>query len=172
LPPSEKADRGALQFSGGQTGRLLSALIWSAAAFACGSPEVEGTADAGVVVHVEQADSGQVLIEAHADLAITADERRQGLRGHAPLAPGDALLLILPRELEICIVNNDVSFAIDAIYARGNGNILAVERNIPADDGTARCHLDVRWVVEIAAGEARVVEPGDRLIIDSLPPLP
>lgn len=125
-----------------------------------------------MVVRVERADSGQVLLEAHADLAITADERRQGLRGHAPLAPGEALLLILPRELEICIVNSGVGFAIDAIYARESGNILAVERAIPADDGTARCHLDVRWVVETAAGEAGAARPGDRLRIDSLPPLP
>lgn len=127
--------------------------------------------DAGqTTIRIERSTSGQILLEAHhVELAVTAEERRQGLRGHLPLATGEALVLIFPRELEVCVVNNGVQFAIDAVFAAEDGKILAIEHDIPAADGSARCHQGVRWVVETAAGQAEFVRPGDRLFVDPLP---
>ena len=122
--------------------------------------------DAGVRVRIERPGSAQAVLEAHCELAVTAEERRQGLRGSDPLLPGQALLMVLPRELEVCIVNDGVTFSIDAIYARNSGSVLAIERDIPANDGTARCHEGVRWIVETAAGEAAEVAAGDELVIE------
>lgn len=126
--------------------------------------------DAGqTAIRIERSSNDQLLLEAHrVELAVTAEERRQGLRGHVPLGPGEALVLIFPRELEVCVVNSGVQFAIDAVFAAEDGDVLAIEHDIPADDGSARCHEGVRRVVEIAAGQAGLVRPGDRLFIGPL----
>lgn len=110
---------------------------------------------------------GKIVLEARAEVARTEDERRRGLRGHAPLAAGEALLIELPLELDdICVVNDGVTFAIDAVFVRADGIVVAIERSIPAGDARPRCHDRTRWIVEIAADQARDVAPGARMIID------
>jgi uncharacterized membrane protein (UPF0127 family) len=129
--------------------------------------------DQRLLLRIEQPDGtpdARIVLEARAELARTEDERRRGLRGHAPLAPGEALLIELPFELDgICVVNDGVTFDIDAVFVRTDGVVTAIERLIPAGDPTARCHDRTRWIVETAAAQARDVEPGDRLIIDLTP---
>jgi len=114
-----------------------------------------------VRVTVERADA--IVLAVDAEVARTADERRTGLRGHAPLADGEGLLIEMPQPLDICIVNDGVDFAIDAIYAAADGTVIAIERNIPAGDPTARCQSAVRWVLEVNAGAAAPVSTGDHL---------
>jgi len=116
-----------------------------------------------VRVTVERAGSGETVLAVDAEVARTADERRAGLRGHAPLANGEGLLIEMPQPLDICIVNDGVDFAIDAIYAVDDGTVIAIERNIPAGDPTARCQSAVRWVLEVGAGGAAAVSAGDHL---------
>ena len=82
-----------------------------------------------------------------------------------PLGPDEALLLPFPIEDRICIVNDGVGFAIDALYASGDGTVVAIERAIPAGDAEPRCHDGVQRVVETSAGELAGVEVGDRLIL-------
>jgi uncharacterized membrane protein (UPF0127 family) len=98
-----------------------------------------------------------------AERARTADERRQGLRGREPLPEGRGLLLEFPVEDEVCIFNEGVDFAIDAVYADATGRVVAVERRIPAGDGSSRCHRPVQYILELRAGVARDVREGDRL---------
>ncbi|HJL14207.1 MAG TPA: DUF192 domain-containing protein [Sandaracinaceae bacterium LLY-WYZ-13_1] len=114
----------------------------------------------GRVVTVETADAA---LELCAEVATTEAERRQGLRGRAPLAPDEALLLDFPTPDEICIVNDGVDFAIDALYAAPDGTVVAVERAIAAGDPTPRCHPGTEDVLETAAGVLAGVAPGDRL---------
>jgi uncharacterized membrane protein (UPF0127 family) len=117
-----------------------------------------------VDVRVERA--GAAVLEIRAEVAATADERRAGLRGHPPLGPDEGLLIVMPEPLEVCIVNDGVDFAIDAIYAADDGEVVAIERAIAAGDGTARCHPAVRRVLEVAAGVADPVAIGDLLVVD------
>ncbi|MCB9592516.1 MAG: DUF192 domain-containing protein [Sandaracinaceae bacterium] len=98
-----------------------------------------------------------------ARVAATEAERLRGLRGEGPLAPGEGLLLPFPVEDEICIVNDGVSFALDVAYADAAGQVVAIERRLPANDGTPRCHAPVRDVLEVAAGELDGVSVGDTL---------
>lgn len=98
-----------------------------------------------------------------AEVASTEAERAQGLRGRDPLGPGEALLLEFSVEDEICIVNDGVSFAIDAAYADADGVVVALERAIAAGDPTPRCHARTQRVLETAAGELEAAEVGDRL---------
>lgn len=148
--------------------------LWTglAAASCAPGPGADVRPDAGVdsdpraLVRVEQA-GGAIVLEARAELARTEDERRRGLRGHAPLDPGEALLIELPLELDdICVVNDGVDFDIDVVFVRADGVVTAIERLVPAGDAGARCHDRTRWILETAAGQARDVEPGDRLIIE------
>jgi uncharacterized membrane protein (UPF0127 family) len=131
--------------------------------------ELDGGAelpDSRALLRIERPDSGALVLEARAEVARTEAERRRGLRGHVPLAPGEALLIELSLELDdICVVNNGVSFEIDAVFARADGTVVAVERAIPAGDASARCHDQTRWIVETAAGQARSVWPSDRLSV-------
>lgn len=97
------------------------------------------------------------------EVAETETARIEGLRGRDPLGPGEALHLPFPVEGEVCVVNDGVSFAIDALYADPDGAVVAVERGIPAGDATGRCHR-AQHVVETAAGELDAVDVGDRLL--------
>jgi len=119
--------------------------------------------DGRIEVSVER--DGVSVLEVRAERAITADERRRGLRGHPGLGERDGLLIELPVVTEVCIVNGGVGFAIDAVHADGDGVIVAVERAIAAGDEQARCHDGVLDVLETAAGVAGDVAVGDRLVI-------
>ncbi len=122
--------------------------------------------DAGAVVRIESATTGEALLVADADRAVTADERMRGLRGRAALAAGEGLLIEIPIATEVCIVNDGVAFAIDAIYASEAGEVIAIEREIAAGDGTPRCVAETRRVLEVSAGAASSVRVGDRMVVE------
>ncbi|MFW6086283.1 MAG: DUF192 domain-containing protein [Myxococcota bacterium] len=119
--------------------------------------------DAARRVRVESP-AGELRLEVFVDEARTAEERMQGLAGRDGLDPGEGLLLIFPAEGEVCIVNEAVPFAIDALFIDGAGTVGAVERHIPAGDSTARCHGATLEVLEVAAGVADPVRVGDQLV--------
>lgn len=93
----------------------------------------------------------------------TAAGRRVGLRDVAVLPDDRGLLLVFPVEDEVCIVNDGVGYPIDVIHASTDGEVVAIERAIPAGDATARCHPATRQVLEVGAGVAARVMLGDRL---------
>jgi uncharacterized membrane protein (UPF0127 family) len=101
-----------------------------------------------------------------ADVAATEAERREGLAGRPPLEEDEGLWLAFSVEGEVCIVNGDVGYAIDAVYADSANVVQAVAPNIPAGDATARCERATRNVLEVRAGEASGVQPGDILVIE------
>ena len=106
-----------------------------------------------------------VLVDVEVDLAITARERTTGLRGRTTLAPSEGLVLAFPVASEVCLVNDGVPFPIDTIYADDDGAVVAVEP-LDADDPTPHCHPDTRTVLEIVAGAASEVVPGDVLTVE------
>ena len=76
---------------------------------------------------------------------------------------------VWPAEVEACIHNEPVAYAIDAIYAAATGTVVAVERELPAGDATVRCHEGVQRVLEVRARVAARVEPGDELVVQARP---
>lgn len=106
---------------------------------------------------------GGTLFSACAQVASTAQERARGLMGSAPLGEHEALWLQWPTSVEACIHNVGVSFAIDAVFVDEAGLVMAVERSIPANDPTVRCHTMTRHVIEVRAGGARRVSEGARV---------
>ena len=97
------------------------------------------------------------------EVAETEAERTRGLRGREPLAPGEGLLLVFPVEDEICVVNDGVGFGIDVAYANAAGEVVALEREVGAGDGTPRCHGPTQDVLEVPAGALAGVAVGARL---------
>lgn len=107
---------------------------------------------------------GEVRLEVFADVADDERERREGLTRYDSLAAGRGLLIVLPAEGEVCITNAKVDFAIDAVFAAADGTVVAVERNVPRDDVTLRCHGSTRRILEVNGGDASAVSPGDQLV--------
>jgi len=125
------------------------AAVWASA---CGDP--------GPRVDVSR--DGALVLSVYVRLAETAAERAQGLRGSAPLASDEGLLIVLPRELGVCVVNDGVPESIDAVFASDADRVTAVEAAIPADDPTARCHR-ARRILELPGGRAAPIQLGDTL---------
>ena len=131
-------------------------LVWIAAAMI--------VASCGDELEAEVRDAtGQRVLRVRVDLAETAEERRQGLRGRTQLGEREGLWLRFPVEGEVCLTNQGVGFDIDALFASREGTIVAVERAIAADDGNPRCHDGTADVLEVRAGVALGVGLGDVL---------
>lgn len=104
-------------------------------------------------------------LEVCAEVASTEAARRQGLTSRSTLAEDEGLLLDFPFADEICIVNQGVGFAIDAIYVDPTDRVTRVERSIDAGDARPRCQPDTQRVLEVAAGVAALVTTDDELAV-------
>ncbi len=114
-------------------------------------------------VDLVAADGAVVRAFTHVEHATTPEARAQGLGGHAPLGPDDAMVLDYPVVDRACITNAPVGFPITAVFAAQDGRIVGVE-SFAANDARTPCHDGVLTVVETdtsgaasAAGAARVV---------------
>jgi len=142
---------------GGSTGLCLLVLPLLAA---CGGSG--GGDDATVRV---LATDGAERFAVDVEIADDEAERLAGLRGRDGLDAGEGLLIVLPAQGEVCITNRGVAFAIDAVFASEDGTVTALAAGIAADDDSLHCADGVRYVLEVAAGVAEGVRPGNRVII-------
>jgi len=83
---------------------------------------------------------GNVQLELEIAIAETEYERQEGLRLHGPLAENEALLLIFPRESEVCITNTGVPFPIHVLYITATHQITATQPDIPPNAPGPYCH--------------------------------
>lgn len=111
-----------------------------------------------------QAPDGEPRLRVHVQVARTAAERRQGLRGRASLGDDEGLWIAFPVEGEVCLVNDGVPFGVDALFVDAASTVTAVASLAP-DQATPVCGL-ARDVLELAAGRAASVEVGDRAVLD------
>ena len=74
---------------------------------------------------------GNIQLELEIAIAETEYERQEGLRLHGPLAENEALLIIFPRESEVCITNTGVPLPIHVLYISATHQVTATEPNIP-----------------------------------------
>jgi uncharacterized membrane protein (UPF0127 family) len=74
---------------------------------------------------------GNVQLELEIAIAETEYERQEGLRLHGPLAKNEALLLIFPKEAQVCITNTGVPFPIHVLYITATHQITATQPDIP-----------------------------------------
>jgi uncharacterized membrane protein (UPF0127 family) len=83
---------------------------------------------------------GNVQLELEIVIAETEYERQEGLRLHSPLAKNEALLMIFPKQTQVCITNTGVPYPIDVLYLSASGHLIATELNIPPNTPGPYCH--------------------------------
>ncbi len=105
---------------------------------------------------------GEPILTLRVGLAEDELARREGLRAYPPLVPGQGLLLLFPGTSEVWI---------DAIFVDARGDVIQIERAIPAHDERARCVPETRAVLEVLAGAAGGARPGDQLVVAGVLPI-
>ena len=100
---------------------------------------------------------GNVQLELELAIAETEYERQEGLRLHGPLAENEALLLVFPKEAQVCITNTGVPYPIDVLYLSASRHLIAIDLNIPPNAPGPYCHPATQLLLELKG--------------DTLPPL-
>lgn len=118
----------------------------------------------GTGIHVLDAE-GVSKLDTCAEWAGSEEERKQGLSGRAVLAPGDGLWMEFPTVGEVCITGEGMQFPIDVIFVDDASKVVA-KRSLGAGDKNQICEQGVQNVLEVNAGEAKYVGPGDTVQID------
>ena len=88
----------------------------------------------------------------------------RGLLGRASLAPDEGMLFRPAGSIHMFFMR----FPIDAVFCDRELRVLGVERGL-RPWRTAR-RRGAKVVIELAAGAAAEVEPGDRLVLDRMEP--
>ena len=101
---------------------------------------------------------GNVQVELEISIAETEYERQEGLRLHGPLAENQALLLIFPREAQVCISNTGVPFPIQVLYISQAHQITATE-HIPAQAPGPYCHPATQLALELRGDTLHPLNP-------------
>jgi uncharacterized membrane protein (UPF0127 family) len=100
------------------------------------------------------------VVCARCELAVNPWTRFRGLMGRASLAPDEGMLFRPAGSIHMFFMR----FPIDAVFCDGDLRVLKVARGLaPWRTAGAR---GAKVVVELAAGAAAGVEPGDRLSLE------
>ena len=100
------------------------------------------------------------VVCARCALAVNPWTRFRGLMGRDALAPDEGMLFRPAGSIHMFFMR----FAIDAVFCDRELRVLKVERSLaPWKTAGAR---GARVVIELAAGAASSIEPGDRLVLD------
>jgi uncharacterized membrane protein (UPF0127 family) len=102
------------------------------------------------------------LVCARCELADSPFQRMRGLLGRASLAPDQGMLFRPAGSIHMFFMR----FPIDAVFCDAELCVIGVEPNL-APWRTAR-RRGAKAVIELAAGAAAELEPGDRLTVDTM----
>lgn len=89
------------------------------------------------------------------EVAQTEDEQRRGLQGRTFLEPDAGMLFDLGAPRSAYFWMRDVPIALDMVFVDARGFVLGVTTASPHDDTPRWSPGPVRYVVELAAGEAK-----------------
>ena len=96
--------------------------------------------------------SGTPLVDVPVITATTAAERMAGLGAYPNLPLTVGLVLVFPVEGQVCLTNEPVSYAIDAILANELGEEVGRRCGWPAGSPDVQCWNDVKYVLEMHGG--------------------
>jgi uncharacterized membrane protein (UPF0127 family) len=105
--------------------------------------------------------TGGEVVCAHCELADTPLKRMRGLLGRSGLGPEEGMLFRPAGSIHMMFMR----FPIDAVFCDRDLVILGVERDLKPWK-TAR-RKGAKVVVELAAGAAEGLQPGDRLFLET-----
>jgi uncharacterized membrane protein (UPF0127 family) len=88
------------------------------------------------------------------DIADTPEERERGLSGRPSLAQGTGLLFVFEDSRRHGFWMKDMSFPIDMIWAREDGVIISIERNVSPESYPKVFYPSeaAKYVLEVPAG--------------------
>ena len=92
-----------------------------------------------------------------ARVALTDNDRAQGLSGVTELAPDQALLMAFPSDDEWGIWMKDMKVPIDIVWLNSNKKVIYIVTDVPADISTSKVFkpkTPAKYVIEMAAGTA------------------
>ncbi len=101
-----------------------------------------------------------------AEVADNPWTRFRGLMLRAPLGNGEGLVIKPCSSIHMMFMR----FAIDAVFFDRDGRVTRVARGVRPWVGLAFGGKGARGVIELPAGAAATVEPGDELVFESLQP--
>jgi hypothetical protein len=106
--------------------------------------------------------TGGEVVCAHCELAETPLRRMRGLLGRAGLEPDQGMLFRPASSIHMFFMR----FPVDAVFCDRDLVVLGVERGLRPWRTAGRRGAKV--VVELAAGAAAGIQPGDRLALDTM----
>ncbi len=105
------------------------------------------------------------------DLAISPEERQQGLSGREHMAPGEGMLFVFEEERQLNFWMKEMHFPLDIIWIDAQCRLVEVAANVPTPPPNAdnaeiprvQSPSPARYVLELNAGEAahNGLQPGD-----------
>jgi len=103
-----------------------------------------------------------------AEVADTESLREQGLGGRAGLPKGRVMLFVFDTPDSWGIWMKDMRFALDIVWARSDGTIINIERNVLPESYPHVYYPreSAAYVVEFPAGEAEGIAEGDKLVVE------
>jgi uncharacterized protein len=88
------------------------------------------------------------------EIADNAKEQQRGLMFRSRLEDGHGMLFVLGETREAYFWMKDTPAALDIIFAGEDGHIITIKRGEPLSEAIVSGDGEVRFVLEIAAGEA------------------
>ena len=110
-------------------------------------------------------EQGESLITLEIERLRSEAELMRGLQGRSSLEDGHGVLLEFMEPSQLCVHNEGVGFPIDALFFDERNILVAVERGIPADDPTFRCHAETQRVLEVGGEASQDSWVGAQLIL-------
>jgi len=101
------------------------------------------------------------------ELAVTPDQRAQGLMHRKALAPDAGMLFVYARSGDVAMWMKNTLISLDMLFISAEGEILRIaERTEPLSLATIQSGSPAKGVLEIAAGTAARlgIRPGDRIL--------
>ena len=96
------------------------------------------------------------------DLAVTGEQRAQGLSGREPLPPATGMLFVFPEAVRLTFWMKDMRFPLDLVWIGSDCRVVDITHNAPppapdqelADLPRFSPMAPARYVLEVHAGEA------------------
>ena len=101
------------------------------------------------------------------ELAVTPDQRAQGLMHRETLAPDAGMLFVYARPGELAMWMKNTLISLDMMFISAEGEIVRIaERTVPLSLATIESGSPAKGVLEVPAGTAARlgIRPGDRIL--------
>ena len=153
---------------GAVTIAALVALVWAASVgFGRPAPSTQFTMSGQPMLPTTQVALGDTTVTA--ELATTPQEEAQGLSGRSGLGEGRAMLFIFDPPQAPGFWMKDMRFALDIIFAQGDGTIVTIYADLSPTTYPQTFHpaSPVKYVLEVPAGFAAAhnVAIGGKIVV-------